>query len=269
MKNFIKIIITLFCFVGLSACSHSEPLGTITVGTIAGPETQLMETAAKVAWQRYKLKVKIVTFSDYNTPNVALSDGSIDANAFQHIPYLKNQIKQHGYKIVPAGRTFLFPIGAYSLKIKHITQLKSGSTIAIPNDPTNEARALRLLQKYDIVRLKKGAGFDATTADIIRNPLHVKFVELDAADIARALRDVDLAVINSTYVTQAGLSLKDAIVREGLDSPYVNVIAIRTQDSNKIKIRELVKAYQSKAVLKEAKQLFGEAAVQGWTTTQY
>ena len=269
MKNVIKIITVLFFLVGMGACSQKEPLGEITVGTMAGPETQLMEAAAKVAWQRYKLKVKIVTFSDYSMPNAALSEGSIDANAFQHIPYLKEQIKEHGYQIVLAGKTFLFPIGAYSLKIKHITSLKQGAIIAIPNDLTNEARALMLLQKYNIITLKRGVSFDATTADIVKNPLHVKFVELDAADITRALKDVDLAVINSTYISQAGLSLNDALIKEGLDSPYVNVIAVRGQYLNNIRTKELVQAYQSKPVLKEAKKLFGDAAVQGWTTTDY
>jgi D-methionine transport system substrate-binding protein len=263
MKKIVNLLLLIPIFL-LSACSHKEPLGTVLVGTIDGPETQLMQVAAKVAWERYKLKVKIVTFSDYNTPNIALSDGSIDANAFQHLPYLQQQMHDHGYKFVSAGKTFLFVMGAYSKKIRYITSIRKGAVIAIPNDPSNETRALLLLQSYNIIQLKKGVGLNATITDIVKNPLQVHFDELDAASLARVLPDVDLAVINSTYVRQAGLSFKDAVIRENTSSPYVNLIVVKATDKQSKKIKQLVQSYQSKPVALEAKKLFGDTAVPGW-----
>ncbi len=263
-KNMIVGLLVVLSM-SLPACSKKEGPNTIKVGTISGPETQLMETAAKVALKRYGLHVKIIAFSDYNVPNQALSEGSIDANAFQHMPFLKAQIKARGYKIVPIGKTFLYPMGLYSKKIKRLSQLKPGSIVAIPNDPSNEARSLLLLQKAGLIRLRKGATINATPIDIASNPKHLKFVELGAPELPRALSDVALAAINTTYAIPSGLSpSKDALFTEGADSPYANIIAARVADKNSKKLRELVKASQSPQVVAEAKKLFGDGAVPVW-----
>jgi len=263
-----KIILLTSLLVGavlLSSCSRHEGPHTISVGTISGTETQLMVVAKKVALKRYGLKVKIVTFSDYITPNVALSQGDIDANAYQHIPFLKAQIKAHGYKLTPVGKTFLYPMGLYSKKIKKLSQLRNGAKVGIPNDPSNEARALLLLQKAKLIRLKPGATINATPLDIAQNPKQLQFIELGAPELPRALNDLALAAINTTFAIPAGLSpKKDALLAEGPDSPYANVIVVRTADKNLPKVKELVKAFQSKPVIEAAKKIFGDGAIPAW-----
>lgn len=266
LKKLIAIITALVVMLGVSACQQQKTgPNTVTVGTIAGPETKLMQIAKVVAKNCYGLNVKIITFSDYNTPNVALSNGSLDANAFQHIPYLKSQIKQHGYKIVSVGKTFLYPMGIYSDSIKKLSQLKPGSKVGIPNDPSNEARALLLLQSAKLIRLKRGADINATPIDIAKNPKKLKFIALDAAELPRALNSVAIAVINTNYAIPAGLSpSKDALYEESTKSPYTNIIAARKDDANTKKIKELVRAFQSPEVVAEAKHLFGDGAIAGF-----
>jgi D-methionine transport system substrate-binding protein len=250
---------------GLFACSQKEGVNTVSVGTIAGPETQLMEVAKKVAKKRYGLNIKIVTFTDYLTPNIALNEGSIDANAFQHLPYLKAQVKMHRYKIIPVAKTFLYPMALYSQKINKLSQLKEGAKVAIPNDPSNEARALLLLQNAKLIRLRHGAGINATPLDVVENPKKLKFVALDAAELPRVLDDVAIAAINTNYAVPSGLSpSKDALFVESAKSPYTNIIAIRPGEKNAKKIKELVASFQSEPVVKEAKKLFGDAAIPGF-----
>lgn len=258
-------VVLLLTSVGLTACHGKEAKNTIKVGTIAGPETQLMQVAAAVALKKYGLSIQDVVFSDYNTPNVALNDGSLAANMFQHAPYLKAQIKARGYKIVSVGKTFVYPMGLYSRQINKIAQLKNQAKVAIPNDPSNEARALLLLQKAKLIRLKSGATINATPMDIISNPKHLQFVELQAAELPRALSDVSLAAINTNYAIPAGLSpSKNALLIEGPDSPYANIVAAREENKNDPRLKKLVQALHSKAVLKAAKSLFGDGAIPAW-----
>lgn len=265
LKKVFCILLSLVCL-GLTACgSDKNDPNTVIVGTIAGPETTLMQVAKEVAKKRYGLKVKIVTFSDYNTPNVALSDGSLDANAFQHMPYLDEQNKQHGYNLVSVGKTFLYPMAIYSNHLKKLSDIKNGSKVAIPNDPSNEARALLLLQKAGLITLRKGAGLNATPIDISSNPKKLQFIALDAAELPRALQSVAIAVINTNYAIPAGLSpSKDGLFEEGTDSPYTDIIAARADNAHSKKIRELVAAYQSQAVVDKAKQIFGDGAIPGF-----
>lgn len=261
MRKLIIGILGLISIVGVSACKP-ESAHTLKVGTIDGPETQVMEIAAQEAQKQYGLTVDIVVFSDYNTPNAALNDGSIDANAFQTQPFLDDQVKARGYQLAVAGKTFLYPVGIYSQKFKDITQLPDRATIAIPNDPSNEARGLLLLQKAKLITLKPGAGVEATQLDILSNPKHLKIVVLEAAQLPRALKDVDAAVINTTFAAAAGLSpVRDAIFHESTDSPYVNLIVVRAKDANDPRVKQLVDAFHSEAVKQEAKKIFGDAAI--------
>ena len=265
MKKLFLIVLLAWSFLSLTACSKKEGPNTVSVGTISGPETKLMEVAKKVAKKCYGLHVKIVTFTDYNTPNVALSDGSLDTNAFQHMPYLESQIKEHGYKIISIGKTFLYPMGLYSKKIKKLSQLKNGAKIGIPNDPSNEARALLLLQSAKLITLRRDAGINATPLDVAKNPKHLQFIALDAAELPRALGDVSLAAINTNYAIPSGLSpSKDALYEESPNSPYTDIIAARTDEKGDKKVTELVAAFQSKAVFKEAKKLFHDGAIAGF-----
>jgi D-methionine transport system substrate-binding protein len=266
MFNPIKKIIALSCALILTACSHSDK-NSIKVGTISGPETKLMEVAQQVAKTKFGLNVDIVEFSDYIEPNTALNDGSIDANMFQHQPYLDQQIKDRHYKLIAVGKTFVYPMGVYSQKVKDINQLPNGALVALPNDPSNEGRALLLLQKSGIIKLKAEAALAATPLDIQDNPKQLKFKELDAAQLARSLADVDLAVINTNYAIPAGLSpTKDAILLEGSDSPYANIVVVRQDEMNDPRVKELVAAIQSPEVEQAAKDIFNGQAIVAWQT---
>jgi D-methionine transport system substrate-binding protein len=264
MLKLIKALFSIACVIGLVAC-HSDDKNTLKVGTIAGPETKLMEVAQQVAKQHSNLNIKIIEFTDYIQPNAALNDGSIDANMFQHQPYLDQQVKDRHYKLVAVAKTFVYPMGIYSQKFKKITDVPQKGIVAIPNDPSNEARALLLLQKTGLIRLKPGAGLSATPNEIQDNPKQFKFTELDAAQLARSLSDVDLAIINTNYAIPAGLTpSKDALVLEGSDSPYANIIAVREDELNDPRVKQLIEAFQSAAVLDAAKEIFNDQAIPAW-----
>ncbi len=259
-----------FCVLGfvallLSACGHhskSSP-DTLVVGTISGPETELMEVAQRVAQQHYGLTVKIVEFSDYNLPNEALEDGTLDANVYQHLPYLQAAIKAHGYHIEPIGKTFVYPTGIYSQKYQSLKQIPAHGLVAIPNDPSNEARALLLLQRAGLIHLKNNSG--TTLNNISSNPKQLRFQELDAAQLPRVLSDVDAAVINTNYAIPAGLSPShEALFIESKSSPYANLIVIHQDSEKREQLMLLVKALNSEEVKIKARQLFGDAAIPAW-----
>ncbi|MGL5501788.1 MAG: MetQ/NlpA family lipoprotein, partial [Plesiomonas shigelloides] len=191
----------------LTACGQKEAdSNKIKVGVISGAEEQVAEVAKKVAKQQYGLDVELVSFSDYITPNAALADGSLDVNAFQHKPYLDQQIADRGYKLAVVGNSFVYPIAGYSKKIKNVSELADGASVALPNDPTNLGRSLLLLQAQGLIKLKDGSGLNATLLDVVDNPKKLKLVELEAPQLPRSLDDVDLAIINTTYASQIGLT---------------------------------------------------------------
>lgn len=226
-----RFLVVLTLVMGLAACGHQDSPNTILVGTIAGPETDLVTVAAEVAQKKYGLIVKTVEFNDYNLPNSALEDGSLDANIYQHLPYLQAAMKSHKYKLEVVGKTFIYPTGIYSNKVKSLAALPEGATIALPNDPSNEARALLLLKKAGLITLKDQS--NQTIQDIQTNPHKFHFKELDAAQLPRVLEDVDAAVINTTFAIPAGLMpSRDALYTENKDSPYANLVVIR-RDSHK------------------------------------
>lgn len=262
MNTFKTLTLAVIAAVGLNA--HADAL---KVGSMSGKEAALVHAAKKVAKEKYGLDVEVVEFDDYVTPNVALSDGDIDANAFQHKPYLDsmNQGGKLQTELVPVARTFVYPIGAYSEKIKDIKDIKDGASIAIPNDPSNEARTLILLDKTGLIKLKDPNNLQASVLDIEENPHHFEFKEVDTAQLPRTLKEVDVAFINSNFAVDAGLTpTKDAILREAEDSPYMNLIVVRKGDENREDVKTFVKAYQSPEVEKAAEESFKGAAVKGW-----
>lgn len=239
----------------------------IKVGITSGPEQQIAETAKEVAKEKYNLEVELVSFNDYVVPNEALNNGDIDANAFQHVPYLDEQSKQRGYKLAVIGNTFVYPIVAYSKKIKSISELQNGSTIVIPNDPTNGGRSLLLLQKNGLLKLKDGIGLLPKVTDIAENPKQLKILEIEAPQLPRVLDDkeVVIAIINNNFAAQAGLDAdKNGIFKEDKDSPYMNVVVSREDNKNTDKVKNFLKAYQSKEVEDKAKEIFKGGAVKGW-----
>jgi D-methionine transport system substrate-binding protein len=245
----------------LIACGQS-PKADLVVGTIAGPETDLV----KVAQQQVKqqgLNVKIIEFNDYNLPNEALADGSIDMNIYQHQPFLKASINAKSYPIEAIGKTFIYPMGIYSKKHTNLSQLPNKALIAIPNDPSNETRALLLLSQAGLIKvLDKDT---LTPRDITANSKNLQIKELDAAQLPRVLIDVDAAVINTTFAIPAGLVPgKDSIFLESKDSPYANLIVVRQGEQQKPAIQKFLSALHSQAVIDKAHSLFGNGAVSAW-----
>ncbi|USD64678.1 MetQ/NlpA family lipoprotein [Vibrio sp. SCSIO 43136] len=237
----------------------------IKVGVMAGAEAQVAEVAAKVAKEQYGLDVELVTFTDYVTPNAALDDKSIDVNAFQHKPYLDQQVTDRGYKLTIAGNTFVYPIAGYSKQVTSVEQIEDGARIAVPNDPTNLGRSLILLEQQGLVKLRENVGLLATVRDIVENPKNITIVELDAAQLPRSLDDVALSIINTTYASSINLTPeKDGVFVEDKESPYVNLIVSREENLNAENVQNFVKAYQTDEVYQAAKTIFQGGVVKGW-----
>jgi D-methionine transport system substrate-binding protein len=209
------------------------------------PHAQMLEFV-KPDLKSQGIELNILVIDDYNIPNRALNSHEIDANFFQHLPYLEDLIKQFHYKIASIAKVEIEPIGIYSKKIKSLSELQQNNVIAIPNDPTNEARALLLLQEHGIIELDNPNNLQATVLNITSNPRHLKFIEVDAAMLPRTLEDVSAAAINTNFAMSAGLSpLNDALVLESKDSPYANVIAVCIEDENRPDIQALKTAMTS------------------------
>ncbi|WP_459616735.1 MetQ/NlpA family ABC transporter substrate-binding protein [Bordetella sp. 2513F-2] len=230
---------------GLSAGAAAERL---RIGATQVPHAEILETVKPVlAKQGVELDIKV--FSDYVQPNLQVADKELDANFFQHQPYLDTFNKDRGTNLVSAGLVHVEPFGAYSRRIKQAGELPEGATVAIPNDPSNSGRALLLLQKQGLIKLAQAGKIDATPLDIAENPRKLKFRELEAAMLPRALDDVDLALINTNYALEAGLvPTRDALFIEGSDSPYANLVATLPEKKDAPAVRKLMDALHSDAV---------------------
>ncbi|MCI6284178.1 MetQ/NlpA family ABC transporter substrate-binding protein [Selenomonas sp.] len=262
MKKLFAILATLalavFAFAGCGgdqAKSSSSASTTVTsssgaktlkVGATAVPHAEILEQA-KPLLAKEGIDLQIVEFNDYVQPNLALNDKELDANYFQHEPYLKNFIDEHKeVKLVNAAGVHIEPMGIYSHKVKKLDELQDGASIAIPNDPTNGGRSLLLLEKAGLLKLKEGVGEKATVQDIVENPKNLKFQEVEAAQVPRTLDDVDAAIINSNFAMQVPLDpTKDAMFIEDSTSPYVNIIAVRAGDESRPEIQALIKVLHS------------------------
>lgn len=249
-KKLITFAIVLISAAALFAAGSKESVSNnvIKVGATPEPHAEMLNLIIDdLNAQGYDLQV--IEFTDYVTPNEALESGEIDANFFQHLPYLESFNKERGTTLVTAGGIHIEPMALYSSKINSIDDLEIGDTIAIPNDPTNEGRALLLLESAGLITLNEGAGLEATPFDISDNPKKIKFQEIEAASLPRVLKDVSGAIINGNYAIPAGLTaVKDGLLVEGSDSPYVNVIAVKSGNENTPKIEALVKALKSQKV---------------------
>lgn len=264
-----KKLFLIICFLTLAlltaACGgsdkKSEPL---KVGVNPGPHAEIMEVVKKVA-EKDGLKIKIVEFSDFVQPNVALSQGDIDVNSFQHKPYLEAMVKDRKYDIHWVANTIVFPIGIYSKNVKSIKDVPEGAVVAIPNDPTNSARSLMLLERQGLIKLKKGADLKATPNDIVENPKKIQIKELDAALIPRSLQDLALATINTTYALSAGLAPdKDALALEDANSLYVNILAANGKTKDDPRVKALIKAYHSKEVKDYVEKKYKKSMICAW-----
>ena len=230
-----------------SAAAHA---GEISVAATAVPHAELLEFV-KPALAKEGVELKIKVFTDYVQPNVQVAEGRLDANFFQHQPYLDEFNKSRGTELVSIAGVHVEPFGAYSSKVKNLSELNEGAQVVIPNDATNGGRALLLLQKAGVIKLKDGAGITATVKDIAENPKGIKVRELEAATLPRVLAQVDLALINTNYALEAGLNpTKDALVIEGADSPYVNILVTTAEKKDNADLQKLAKALHTPEVKK-------------------
>lgn len=228
----------------LSCCSSTSEQGLKVVASPV-PHAQMLELI-KPDLKKQGINLIIIVSDDYNMPNRALANKEVDANFFQHLPFLEEQVKQFQYPIISLAKVEIEPLGIYSKKVNSLTDLRQYALIAIPNDPTNEGRALLLLQKENLIELKNTNLLQATVHNIVKNPKHLKFLEIDAAMLPRALDDVEAAAINTNYALEANLSpTGSALALEDKESPYVNIIAVREGDENRSDIKALKKAMTS------------------------
>lgn len=258
MKKFLSLLIFVAAFGVLTACGNQEvkkeeieeeSKGTIKVAASATPHAEILEQA-KPLLEEEGWELEVTVFDDYVQPNLVVESGDFDANYFQHIPYLDNFNDEQGTNLVNAGGIHYEPFGIYPGTKSSLDELEDGDTIAVPNDTTNEARALLLLQDNGVITLKEGAGLEATVKDIESNPKNIKIQELEAAQVARVKDEVAFVVLNGNYALQAGFSVgNDSIAYEQADSEaaktYVNVIAVKEGNENSEAIQALIKVLKS------------------------
>ncbi len=245
----------------LTACSdNSTQNGVLKVGASPVPHADILK-AAQPMLAKEGVKLEVIEFTDYVQPNMALADKELDANFFQHKPYLDNFAKERKLQLSSLVAVHIEPMGVYSKKVKDIKDVANAAKVAIPNDPTNGGRALRILADAGFFTLKDGVGVNGTPADIVANPKQIQIVEMEAAVLPRALDDVDFAVINSNYALGVNLNpMKDSLYMESKDSPYANVVAIRTGD-NREDLKKLAKALTSPEMKKFIEDKYQGAVV--------
>ncbi|WP_027338814.1 MetQ/NlpA family ABC transporter substrate-binding protein [Halonatronum saccharophilum] len=215
----------------------------IVIGATPVPHSEILKDVVQPLLEEEGITLEIKEFTDYVTPNLALDDGSIDANFFQHLPYLENFSNERGLDLSSIANVHVEPMGLYSEEYDFLEELEDGALIAIPNDATNEGRALLLLEAYGLIKLSDNAGLNATPIDIIDNPRNLEFRELEAAQLPRSLRDVDAAVINTNFALEADLvPTEDALIIEGSESPYANILVVREGEEDDKLIAKLVSA---------------------------
>ncbi|MEY8437158.1 MetQ/NlpA family ABC transporter substrate-binding protein [Atopobiaceae bacterium 24-176] len=246
------VVLSVLCVGALAACGASASGAggdkTIKVGASPTPHAEILNAVKdELAKDGYTLEV--VEHNDYIQPNTALEDGQLDANYFQHVTYLNDFNEENGTHLVDAADIHFEPFGLYAGKTSSLDALPDGATVAVPNDTTNEARALLLLQQEGLIKLKDGAGLNATAVDIVENPKNLKIEELEAAQLPRSLQDVDLAAINGNYALGAGLKVSDALATESdqgeAAKAYANIVAVKDGNQDSEKTKALVKALTS------------------------
>lgn len=271
-RNVIAALLSVFILTTATACGKSakendKDKNVVKVGVV-GESNEMWEPVIKEL-AKEGIEIKLISFTDYTTPNRALNDGETDLNAFQHYAYLNEEVKNNGYKIESIGDTFISAMNIYSNKVSKVSDIGEGSKIAVPNDATNEGRALKVLEAAGLIKLKPEAGDSPEKTDIIENKLNLELVEVDAANVYSLLPDVTAAVINCNYALDNGLNPgKDAIFQDDVKiysgKNYVNLIAVRTEDANNDTYKKIVKAYQSQAVKDVFADKFKGAYIPAW-----
>ncbi|CAN5322171.1 MetQ/NlpA family ABC transporter substrate-binding protein [soil metagenome] len=256
-----RVLVAALSTAALAATDPAMADDRIRIAVTAGPHAEIAEVAKAVA-ARDGLVLEIVEFQDYIQPNAALDAGDVQANSYQHRPFLESQIKARNYRISAVGDTVTFPMGFYSRRFKKLADLPSGAKVGIQNDPSNSGRALVLLEAGGLIKLKPGAGISATVTDIADNPRKLQIIQMDAAQLPRSLDDLDASAINTNFAIQAGfVPTRDAIALEPARGPYANLLAVRTEDVSKPWVPKLVKAFQSPEVRKFVEARFAGSMV--------
>ena len=271
-RNLLKTALAAIVFglgVATSQLSLAAPQ-TLHVGIMSGEDEDVWRVVAANA-ARQGLVIKVTTFSDYTQPTEALAEHDLDANSFQHKPYLDAQIKARGYAIVPVGFTYVQPIGLYSRKFKSVAELPDGATIGVPNDPSNEGRSLLLLQAQHLITLRGDVGLLPTARDIADNPKHIHIKELDAGIVGRAIGDLDAAVINTDWAIKAGIKIpQERIAQEQVSgNPYRNFLAVNAKDANAPWVHALVQSYQQPNVAAEILSVYHGATLPAWNEASH
>lgn len=226
--------------------AHAEDKKKLTIGATAGPNYDQLKFGIKPVLEKQGYQVKLVEFNDYVQPNLALASGSLDANLFQHVIYLRKFAADQKLELVDVIQAPIAPLGIYSKKAKTLAELKPGARITLPNDPSNLARALVLLEQSGLVKLKPGIDpLRATEKDVAENPKNIRFVPIEAAQLPRTLDDADFVVINGNFAIASGLKLQEAVLLENTPEHYLNVVAVRAADKDSPKTRAIVAAFRS------------------------
>ena len=241
--------------------AHAKDPKELVIGTSAGPYADQIRFGIKPILEKQGYKIKLVEFNDYIQPNFALAEGALDANVFQHIVYLTRFAEQHKLALSELVKIPTAPIAIYSHKHKSLDAVRPGSTVALPNDPTNQARALVMLDQIGWVKLKPGIDpIKASEKDIAQNLRQIKLLPLEAAQLPRSLQDADFAFVNGNFALASGLKLRDALRTEKISPSYANLVAVRTADKDKPFARDIAAAYRSREFLEVTNRLFADYA---------
>ena len=264
MKKTLAILLAVLMVASLAACGAKTDNKTITVGATPAPHCEILEVAKELmAAEGYTLEIK--EFNDYIIPNDSVEEGELDANYFQHITYMNNFNVENGTHLVSVAGIHYEPFGLYAGQTASVEELADGASIAVPNDATNEARALLLLEQEGLIVLEEGVGLAATKADIAENPLNLDIVEMEAAQLTATLQDVDMAVINGNYAIDAGLNVAEALAVEAADGTaaeaYVNVLTVKEGNEENEAIQALVEALKSDEVKTFIEETYAGAVV--------
>lgn len=270
MKRIIIVLTALVLLVSLVGCTQKTTTTAtlnedkLVIGVTAGPHEEILEKVKELAVAE-GLEIDIKVFTEYVMPNIALAEGDLDINVFQHKPYLDNFKADRNLDLIEVASTVNFPMGIYSEDLGDVSEIEEGDRIGLPNDPTNGARALILFENAGLITLKEGVGVRATVQDIVENPLNLRFIELEASQLPRQLGELKAAAINTNFAIEHGyVPTEDSIFIEPNDSPWVNVVAVRTENKDDATLNKFVRIYQSEEVRKFIEERFQGSIVAAW-----
>jgi ABC-type metal ion transport system, periplasmic component/surface antigen len=261
MRSLKAILAAAAALLAIHGAAAADPL---RIGISAGPYGEINEYVGRIYKEKEGIDVKTIEFSDYTLPNQALAQGDIDLNNFQHKPYLDNQVKVRGFDLVPVEKSIIVPLGLYSKRIKAFGELKDGAQVAIPNDPSNGSRALLLLQQAGLITVDPAKGIAATPGDVTGNPKKLKFREIDAAQLPRALDDVDFAAVTLNYAVSGGLKPREALLLEDVDTPWNLWFVTQRARKDDPRILKYIALYRSPEVKEFILKRFDGTIIPTW-----